>query len=123
MNDWRASLQNFLNSNPDLPEENSSAETDAANKTDTGAGSHSNQPVKLRKITVAFERKGRGGKSATIIADFPPEVTDDEIAVLAARLKQRLGTGGSSRGGEILIQGDKREQLRPLLAAEGYKFS
>ena len=46
---------------------------------------------------------------------------DEEVAALAATLKQRLGTGGSSRGGEILIQGDKRRPVLDLLVSLGYK--
>ena len=32
-----------------------------------------------------------------------------------------LGTGGSARGGEILIQGDKREAVLKFLTKNGYK--
>lgn len=72
-------------------------------------------------LNVVFERKGRGGKSATIIEGFG-SMPDDEVAALAARLKSKLGIGGSSRGGEILLQGDQRKgKLKELLSAEGYK--
>lgn len=63
-----------------------------------------------------MERKGRGGKTATIIEGFTG--TDDELKALATRLKQQLGVGGSARGGEILIQGDCRQRLREILAKE-----
>lgn len=72
------------------------------------------------KLTIAIEKKGRGGKTATIISGFTE--SHDEIAALAARLKSRLGTGGSARGGEILIQGDRREQVREFLTKAGYRF-
>ena len=73
-----------------------------------------------RSVTLFFERKGRAGKSATILSDFSG-VDDNEIARLASELKQALGTGGSARGGEILIQGDRRRELRTLLAARAFK--
>lgn len=79
------------------------------------------QPTAARKgprptLRLVMERKGRGGKTATIIEGFPG--TDDELKALATRLKQQLGVGGSARGGEILIQGDCRARLRELLAPD-----
>lgn len=74
---------------------------------------------KREKLSVSMERKGRGGKTATIVYGF--EGTDEEVAEVAAKLKQRLGTGGSSRGGEILLQGDVREKVKPLLKEMGYR--
>ena len=107
--DWRDSLKDFINQNPDLP---------------AGDDLPSAQPAeperKLPKLQVVLERKGRAGKTATIVCGFPATFSDEEIASLAARLKQRLGTGGSARGGEILIQGDKRSAVVDLLRAEGY---
>ena len=74
---------------------------------------------KKEKLSIAMERKGRGGKTATIIYGFAGD--DEEVAEVAARLKQRLGVGGSSRGGEILLQGDVREKVRQMLKEMGYK--
>ncbi|MBD5249877.1 MAG: translation initiation factor [Barnesiella sp.] len=70
-------------------------------------------------ILVSYERKGRGGKQATILSGFTCD--DDELRDVAARLKQRLATGGSARGGEILIQGDCRDRVGKLLIQLGYK--
>lgn len=72
------------------------------------------------KLTIAIEKKGRGGKTATIVSGFTEP--HEEVAALAAQLKSKLGTGGSSRGGEILIQGDRREQVREFLTKVGYRF-
>ncbi|MDE5552408.1 MAG: translation initiation factor [Muribaculaceae bacterium] len=74
-------------------------------------------------LTVFYEKKGRAGKPSTILTGFD---ADDESSLrmadeLAATLKKRLGCGGSARGGEILLQGDRRQQLRPLLTSLGYK--
>lgn len=76
------------------------------------------QPGTKARLDVFFERKGRAGKTATIITGFDD---DGEAASVAAYLKKALGTGGSSRGGEILIQGDRRDDVIRLLAARGYR--
>lgn len=71
-------------------------------------------------LTLFYEAKGRGGKPVTIITgldDCDPAMISD----LARRLKKALATGGSVRGGEILIQGDRRERLRSLLKEQGFK--
>ena len=68
-------------------------------------------------LTIFYEKKGRAGKPATILSGFVPDsqASLNEAEQLAATLKKRLGCGGSARGGEILLQGDRREQLRLLL--------
>ena len=71
------------------------------------------------RLDIVFERKGRGGKCATIITGFTMQ--DEDIAELASAIKRRLGTGGSARGGEILIQGDRRADVLEYLKANGYK--
>lgn len=73
------------------------------------------------KLDVILEKKGRGGKTATIIAGFGDDIDDGEIDGLAALLKKKLGTGGSARGGEILIQGDRRDDVIAILKTQGYK--
>lgn len=73
-----------------------------------------------KKVTLFYERKGRAGKSVTILADFTG-VTDEDIKQLASELKRQLGCGGSVDGGEILIQGDRRADLKKLLTQHGYK--
>lgn len=102
------SLQAFLDNNPDLP----TGEDIQQPETATTAKS---QP----RLDIVLERKGRAGKSATIISGFT--IGDDEIAALASKLKSRLGTGGSARGGEILIQGDRRQDVLQFLKSQGYK--
>ena len=72
-----------------------------------------------RRLDIVFERKGRGGKQATIVTGF---VCDDEaLKTVASQLKRSLGVGGSARGGEILIQGDRRQQVLDLLQGMGVK--
>ena len=72
-----------------------------------------------RRLSIVLERKGRGGKQATIVTGF---VADDEaIKQVASQLKRKLGVGGSARGGEILIQGDFRQRVAEELRALGFK--
>lgn len=71
------------------------------------------------RLHVILDRKGRKGKSATIISGFT--IADEEVDQLAAKLKRRLGTGGSARGGEILIQGDRVDDVLKALTDLGYK--
>lgn len=78
------------------------------------------RPNAAQTVTLYYEHKGRGGKEATIIV-CPDTMTDDETAELGAALKKAIGTGGSIRGNEILLQGDRREALRKRLAAMGYR--
>ena len=77
------------------------------------------EPQGGRRLDIVFERKGRGGKQATIVTGF---VCDDEaLKTVASQLKRSLGVGGSARGGEILIQGDCRQQVLDLLQGMGFK--
>ena len=71
-------------------------------------------------LHVLIEKKGRGGKTATIVEGF--EISDDEIDEIAQTLKKKLGTGGSARGGEILIQGDRKADVVRLLKEMGFKL-
>lgn len=75
--------------------------------------------VQATPVHIALERKGRGGKTATIIYDL--DLDDTDLKNLAADLKRSLGCGGSSRGGEILIQGDRVADCRKFLTARGFK--
>lgn len=108
--DWKSSLESLRDT---LPQgENLAPEADPV----PAAG---NTAKEKSRLDVLLDRKGRKGKEATIIAGFT--VDDEAVSALAATLKQKLGTGGSARGGEILIQGDKRRQVLDLLTAMGYK--
>lgn len=74
---------------------------------------------KKGKINMAIEKKGRGGKTATILYGF--DCDDEELKSIAARLKQHLGIGGSARGGEILLQGDCRQKAAAVLDELGFR--
>lgn len=107
--DWKSSLEALKDS---LPQGETAPEEPVSEASALPAPGQS-------RLDIILDRKGRKGKEATIIAGFT--MPDEEVAALAATLKQRLGTGGSSRGGEILIQGDKRRPVLDLLVSLGYK--
>jgi translation initiation factor 1 len=77
------------------------------------------EPVPARiTCLLRLEKKGRGGKSVTVVAGLPRNAAF--LASLAAELKRACGTGGTAAEGAVLVQGDQRERLRPLLAARGW---
>lgn len=95
-------------------------DTPADTPADENIATEAVTPKSVRKgVTLFYETKGRGGKKATILADFAG-VDDGGIEELASEIKRALGTGGSCRGGEILVQGDRRAELRKLLSSKGF---
>lgn len=106
--DWKdalASLSGLPDASPD-PEQRKSMTTAKTMKT-------------MTTLHIVVEKKGRGGKVATIVEGF--ECSDDEVDEIARDLRKRLGTGGSARGGEILIQGDRRDDVAAFLRSKGFK--
>ncbi len=76
-------------------------------------------PENKSTLDIILEKKGRGGKTATIISGFT--VSDEQLKEIASKMKTKLGTGGSARGGEILIQGDRRKEVLEYLKTSGFK--
>lgn len=76
-------------------------------------------PTQKNPLTVVTDRKGRNGKTATIVEGFT--LPQQQVEELARRLKQKLGAGGSVREGEVLIQGDRKKEVVEFLKNEGYK--
>lgn len=74
---------------------------------------------KLQKEPLRVELDKRNGKPATLVTDF--QGSDDELKELAKTLKVKCGAGGSSRDGEILVQGDFRVKIVELLLGMGFK--
>ncbi|MDA8324992.1 MAG: hypothetical protein M0033_02110 [Nitrospiraceae bacterium] len=75
-------------------------------------------PAARQRVTVRLERKGRGGKTVTVIDGLrmPQEKTED----LLRQLKTKLGTGGALKDAAIEIQGDHRDMVMSALAGMGF---
>ncbi len=71
------------------------------------------------RAVVRYERKGRKGKEVTVIDKLELMVADLER--WTRELKQALGVGGSVEGATIVLQGDCRSRLEPLLTARGVR--
>lgn len=111
--DWKEALGKAFN----MPEGGEDAAAHEAEQPAPKAGALQQQGGQL--LDIVLERKGRGGKQATIVTGF---VCDDEaLKQVASQLKRTLGVGGSARGGEILIQGDFRQRVLDQLIAMGFK--
>ena len=76
-------------------------------------------PSAPARAVVRTERKGRGGKTATIVSHL--ELPADQLETWCAELRKKLGVGGSVEGDTIVIQGDQRERLADLLVAKGVR--
>jgi translation initiation factor 1 len=76
-------------------------------------------PASVRKDSIVRlhrDRKGRGGKTVTVITGLPV----GQLETLVRELKRLCGTGGTVRGDTLEIQGDHRDRLLPALQARGF---
>lgn len=74
---------------------------------------------RIQYLDAHFSNKGRGGKTVTVIKGF--EGTTAEIKELTKSLKKAIGVGGTEKNGDIIIQGNYRDQIITLLTSMGHK--
>ena len=72
-----------------------------------------------QQLEAHYSKKGRAGKVVTIIKGF--EGDKEALKYLAKSLKQSINTGGTFKNGEILIQGNYRDQIIDKLENMGHK--
>jgi translation initiation factor 1 len=66
---------------------------------------------------VRYERKGRGGKEATLVEQLA--LSPRERAEWLLAMKQALGCGGTLEDETLVLQGDQRARVRAWLEARG----
>ena len=106
-NDWKEKLGVVYSTNPDFDYEK---ESEPEQET---------LPPQQQNLKVSIDRKKRKGKSVTLVTGFVG--SGDDLKELGKMLKTKGGVGGTVKDGEIMIQGEFRERVMELLAAEGYK--
>jgi translation initiation factor 1 len=105
-NDWKDRLNIVYSTNPEFQ-----YSTDEKEETET-------LPKQQQKLRVSIEKNHRGGKTVTIVKNFVG--SDEDIKELGRLLKTRCGVGGTTKEGEILIQGEFKEKIIEILKKEGY---
>lgn len=88
-------------------------------KPDALARAVPDRPPHQQNLRVQASRKGRKGKTVTIISGF--QHSPDTLNTLAKQLKAQCGTGGTVKDDTIEIQGDHVPKLVELLTAKGYQ--
>lgn len=71
-----------------------------------------------QSFKIWLDRKG-GNKVVSRVEGFIGK--DDDLQKLKKQLQNLCGTGGSTKDGEVLIQGDHRDKILGFLTKEGYK--
>ena len=105
--DWRENLAMVYSTNPNFQSDSEAEE----NLTES-------IPPKQQKLRIRVERKGRGGKTATIISGFIG--SEAELEGIARTLKTFCAVGGCIKENEIVIQGELRDKVKQKLISMGY---
>jgi translation initiation factor 1 len=78
-----------------------------------------NLPPHQQNLRVQASRKGRKGKTVTVISGF--QTQPETLAELLKKLKTQCGAGGAVKEDTLEIQGDHAQKLLEILVNLGYK--
>ncbi|MEG1635450.1 MAG: translation initiation factor, partial [Rikenellaceae bacterium] len=99
-NDWKSRLGVVFSTNADFNYDKGDDEK------------LSTLPNSKQNLRIALDKRNRGGKKVTIVADFIGN--DDDLKELGRMLKTKCGVGGSAKDGEIILQGDFRQKVADI---------
>ena len=71
------------------------------------------------RAVVAVERKGRGGKTVTLVTHLC--LSNDALDAWVTEMKRSLGCGGTREDDAIALQGDQRERAIDWLTRKGVR--
>lgn len=72
------------------------------------------------RVDILRETAGRGGKTVTVAANFSG-IGLSEKELLAKKMRNACGAGGTVKDGRIEIQGDRREIMAKILTEAGFR--
>ncbi|MDA7667884.1 translation initiation factor [bacterium] len=79
------------------------------------------KPNKNRgRVDIIRQTAHRGGKTVTVVTNFVG-IGMPEKEALAKKMQKACGTGGTVKGGNIEIQGERREQVAEILKEAGFR--
>lgn len=76
-------------------------------------------PPEQQQLKIEVSRKGRKGKTVTIVSGFQSSL--ETLEPLAKQLKNQCGSGGAVKDNTIEVQGDHRDKIQQVLKGLGYK--
>lgn len=76
-------------------------------------------PPQQQQVRVQASRKGRKGKTVTVITGF--QAKPETLTALLKTLKAQCGAGGTVKDNELEIQGDHGPKIVQVLQQQGYK--
>ncbi|NCC95819.1 MAG: translation initiation factor [Synergistales bacterium] len=74
-----------------------------------------------QRAGLRIERKGRKGKTVTIIEGMT--LDQDGLGLLAKELRKAMGCGSSVEGASVVLQGDNRERIGSWLREKGVRVN
>lgn len=76
-------------------------------------------PPNQQNLRIQASRKGRKGKTVTIITGFQSK--PENLTVLLKQLKTHCGSGGTVKENTIEIQGEQTAKIQQILLKLGYQ--